>query len=182
MSSVAIQGGRGSYSEEAAIQLLGAEATILECTDLNETFRALASRAAEFAVVPVKNKIIGVIEPARSLIGINRVRVIEEFPLPVHHLLAGLPGARFADLQAVRSQAEALRQCGVFLTANPQLVPIFGPDTALSVKQVMDDGDGRIGAIASRRAAELYGAAILREEVADDPDNWTTFALLTKPS
>ena len=39
-------------------------------------------------------------------------------------------------------------------------------------------GDKKRAAIASRRAAELYGAAILREHLEDDRENYTRFFLL----
>jgi prephenate dehydratase len=178
MTLTAIQGVRGSYSEEAAIRILGQGADILECADFEETFAALSAKKADFAVVPVRNKIVGEIEAAVSLLQSNRFKVLEELPLRVKHVLAGCDGARFEDLQTVRSHIEALKQCRRFLTANPRLKQVIGADTASSVRRIVEEGAAANAAIGSRRAAEMYGATIITEDIADDLDNWTTFYLL----
>lgn len=178
MTLAAIQGVRGSYSEEAAIRILGRGADILECRDFEETFAALSAKEADFAVVPVRNKIVGDIEGAMSLLRSNRMRVLDELPLRVRHVLATADGARFEDLQTVRSHIEALKQCGRFLSANPHLTRVVGADTASSVRRIAEEGNSANAAIGSRRAAEMYGAAIIMEDIADDIDNWTTFYLL----
>lgn len=178
MTLTAIQGVRGSYSEEATIRILGPSADILECRDFEETFAALSAKRADFAVVPVRNKIVGDIEAAVSLLQSNRMRVLDELPLKVQHVLAGTSGARFEDLQTVRSHIEALKQCRRFLSANPQLTQVVGADTASSVRRIVEEGNSVNAAIGSRRAAEMYGATIIMEDIADDLDNWTTFYLL----
>jgi len=43
---------------------------------------------------------------------------------------------------------------------------------------VIRDGNIANAAICSRRAAELYGADIILETVADDVDNWTVFYVI----
>ena len=178
MTLTAIQGVKGSYSEEAAIRMLGRGAGILECADFEETFAALSAKKADFAVVPVRNKIVGDIEAAVSLLQNNRMRVLDELPLRVKHVLAGRAGARFENMQTARSHIEALKQCRRFLSANPQLTQVVGADTASSVRRIVEEGNSVNAAIGSRRAAEMYGATIIMEDIADDLDNWTTFYLL----
>lgn len=174
----AIQGVRGSYSEEAAGRLLGGSVCILECSDFEETFIAVSTKKADFAVVPVRNKIVGEIEAAVSLVSRTGIKVLDELPLRVRHVLAGTGGARFEDLKTVRSHIEALKQCRRFLTGNPNLTQVVGEDTASSIRRIVEEGNAENAAIGSRRAAEMYGAAIIMENIADDPDNWTTFYLL----
>jgi prephenate dehydratase len=178
MSLAAIQGVRGSYSEEATFRILGGGTEILECVDFDETFTAILTGRSEFAVVPVRNKIVGEIEATMSLIKRNSMRILEELPLKVCHVLAGTQDAAFEDLKTVRSHIEALKQCRRFLTANTQLTQVIGADTASSVRRIVEEGTRESAAIGSRRAAELYGAKILRENIADDLENWTTFYLL----
>jgi prephenate dehydratase len=178
MSLAAIQGIRGSYSEEATYKLLGDGADILECADFESTFRAIARGEAEFAVVPVRNKIVGEIDASLSLVRTSRLRILDKLPLKVCHVLAGTPDASCDDLKTVRSHIEALKQCRRFLSENARLTQIIGADTASSIRRIVEEGDRENAAIGSRRAAEMYGARILRENIADDADNWTTFYLL----
>lgn len=178
MSLAAIQGVRGSYSEEATYRILGDGADILECTDFEGTFQAILSGAAEFAVVPVRNKIVGDIEATISLIRQNPLRILDEMPLKVRHVLAGTARAGFDDLKSVRSHIEALKQCRGLLTANSHLTQVIGADTASSIRRIVEEDIAENAAIGSRRAAEMYGAKIIREDIADDPENWTTFYLL----
>jgi chorismate mutase/prephenate dehydratase len=178
MIRVAIQGVRGSYSEEAATQLFGADAAIVECRDFESTFAAVRSGEAEHAVIPVENKIIGPIAKTMKLLRVNRNNVIEKLPLRVRHVLAGVPGATFEEVKSVRSHIEALKQCRRFFAKNPNIRQVVGADTASSIRNVIRDGDAANAAICSRRAAELYGADIILETIADDVDNWTVFYVI----
>jgi prephenate dehydratase len=54
-------------------------------------------------------------------------------------------------------------------------------DTAGSVREMMDRGDKSWASIAGRRAADHYGAVILRENIEDNAENFTRFVLLLPP-
>ena len=175
---VAIQGISGSYSEEAARRLLGDDVRVLECADFDETFAAVRTGNAENAVVPVENKIVGEIRRPLDLLQAGGYRILDKLPLKVQHVLAGTPDAEIDRLVSVRSHVEALRQCRRFLTGHSNLKQIIGADTASSIRRIVDQGNPVNAAIGSRRAAELYGAKVLAEDIADDTDNWTTFYLI----
>jgi prephenate dehydratase len=51
-------------------------------------------------------------------------------------------------------------------------------DTAGSVREIVQAADRKRAAIASKRAAQIYGGQILRENLEDDPENYTRFVLL----
>ena len=180
MSVVAIQGVRGSYSEEAALCLMGGDAEIVECLDFAEAFDTVVNSSAEYAVVPVENKIVGEIEDVVGLLRTSSFRVIEKSRLKVEHILAG---ARDCDgevesIRTVRSHIEALKQCRRFLAANNSIRQVIGADTASSVRRIVEENIASNAAIGSRRAAEIYGAKIIAENIADDDENWTTFCLI----
>lgn len=180
MSVVAIQGVRGSYSEEAARVMFGTSADILECLKFEDAFQSLLESRAEYAVIPFKNKIVGAIETPHELLKNTDLKILDELPLAVRHVLVGTNDAKFESLTSVRSHVEALKQCRKFLSNHQNLQQIIGADTASSIKRVVEENDSRNAAIGSRRAAEIYGAKILQENIADDAENWTTFYLLRK--
>jgi prephenate dehydratase len=178
MTRVAIQGVAGSYSEEAVERFFGSDAAIVECRSFEDAFAAVTLRKADNAVVPVENKIVGEIRQTMDLLEAGTFRILERLPLKVRHVLAGTVDAEEEMLISVRSHVEALKQCRKFFTLNPHLTQIVGADTASSVRRVVSEADPTRAAIGSRRAAELYGARVLREDIADVRDNWTTFFLL----
>jgi chorismate mutase/prephenate dehydratase len=178
MKKVAIQGIEGSYSEAAAREIVGAGAEILCCRNFEQTFETLLAGKAFYAVVPLKNKILGFIEKPLELLNKSSVRVISELPLEIRHVLIGTPNADFENVAEIESHAEALKQCKNFLSENPQIRQIVGDDTASSVKKIVGENEASRAAIGSRRAAEIYGGKILRENIADDAENVTWFYLL----
>jgi len=176
---VAIQGTKGSYSEEAAQKLFSGKKTcVLECLNFEQTFDAVVSKRANYAVVPFKNKIVGEIETPHILFKQTNLRILEELPLEIRHVLVGTKDANFENLKSVRSHAEALKQCCMFLSKHQKLQQIIGADTASSIRRIVEENNAENAAIGSRRAAEIYGAKILKENIADDLENWTTFYLL----
>jgi prephenate dehydratase len=73
----------------------------------------------------------------------------------------------------------ALAQCERFFASHPAIKRVAADDTAGSVRDIMQAGDPGKAAIASSRAASVYGAIILREHLEDHPENYTRFLLLT---
>ena len=175
---VAIQGVKGSYSEEAARRFFGAKANIVECLNFEDTFNSVISNQTKYAVVPLKNKIVGEIKSATEFLNRTNLKISDELPIEVRHVLAGTKTAEFENLNTVRSHVEALKQCREFLLSNQHLQQIIGADTASSIRRIVEEKLPENAAIGSRRAAEIYGAKILLENIADDLDNWTTFYLL----
>ncbi|MFN2502007.1 MAG: prephenate dehydratase domain-containing protein [Pyrinomonadaceae bacterium] len=180
MTQVAIQGIVGSYSEEAAIKMLGASVNLLECGDFAAVFQALSAGTALRGIVPVRNKIVGDIAATAELLAANNIRIVDEFDLEIHHILAGTDDAKLADLRSIMSHPEALKQCSVYLAAHPKIKSVAAADTASSVQRISRDNLKQNAAIASARAARIYGAKILSENISNDPKNWTTFALIEK--
>lgn len=179
MSLVAIQGIRGSYSEEAVRKMFGEKAAILECLSFEETFQAVLSKKAEFALLPLKNKIVGEIKSATSILKRTNLQILDELLLKIQHVLVGTNDAKIEKVRTIYSHEEALKQCRKFLSENADWQTIIGGDTASCVRQIITERSATGAAIGSRRAAEIYGGKILKENIADDLENVTTFYLIS---
>jgi prephenate dehydratase len=178
--TVAIAGTHGSYSEEAAIRMLGREAEMVECAGFDIVFNQVLTGRARYAAIPMRNKIVGEIETNRELLKKTAFSVVDRIRLDIEHVLAGTHDAELVRLRAVRSHTEALKQCRRFFKLRPSISKIPGRDTAESIRQIVQHNDPTIAAIGSRRAAEVYGAKILMKDIADDAANWTEFYLLAR--
>jgi prephenate dehydratase len=106
--------------------------------------------------------------------------VVGETSLRISHQLIAMPGTPLRDVKRVFSHPVALNQCRRFFQTNPQLHAVPFYDTAGSVKMLRDEKPPASAAIASGKAAEIYGGVILRRGIEDDRQNFTRFFLLSK--
>lgn len=175
---IAFQGERGAFSEEAALKLLGDDITLVPCATFDATFSAIRDRAADYVLAPMENSLAGSVHRSFDLLVESGLHIVGEVIIPIVHNLIGVPGATIERIASVESHPVALAQCEQFFIENPRLKRIPAEDTAGSVRKVMRAGDSTRAAIASKRAAELYDAAILQEHLEDDRENYTRFFLL----
>jgi prephenate dehydratase len=178
---VAFQGEPGAFSEAAAVQLLGEGIKTVPRATFDAAFRAIAEGAADALLVPVENTLAGSVVRVYDLLLESPLEICGETIQPIEHHLMGCPGATFGELKSVASHPMALAQCEKFFEANPKLKRVPAEDTAGSVREMMDRGDRSAASIAGRRAAGVYGAAILRENIEDNAENFTRFVLLLPP-
>jgi prephenate dehydratase len=176
---VAFQGERGAFSEEAAIKLLGGGITLVPRPTFEAMFGAVDEGVADLALAPIENSLAGSVHRSFDLLVESRLNIVGEVIIPIVHNLIGLPGAKLATVETVESHPVALAQCEQFFVEHPRLKRVVREDTAGSVHGVMDGGDTRRAAIASRRAAEIYGGTILQEHLEDNRENYTRFLLLS---
>jgi prephenate dehydratase len=179
---VAFQGERGAFSEEAALKLLGGDIVLVPRGSFEATFSAIRDRSADYVLAPMENSLAGSVHRSFDLLVESGLHIIGEVVIPIVHSLIGLPSSNRAALVSVESHPVALAQCEQFFIAHPHLKRIVTEDTAGSVRDIVRAGDLRRAAIASARAAELYGAVILQAHLEDDRENYTRFFLLAASS
>ena len=175
---IAFQGERGAFSEEAALKLLGADIVLVPCPTFDATFSAIRNQVADYVLAPMENSLAGSVHRSFDLLVESGLHIVAEVIIPIVHNLIGVPGAALERIASVESHPVALAQCEQFFNGHPRLKRIVAEDTAGSVREVMRAGDPTRAAIASKRAAELYGAVILQEHLEDDRENYTRFFLL----
>jgi prephenate dehydratase len=175
---VAFQGERGAFSEEAALKLLGADIELVPQRTFETLFRSVETGEADYVLAPIANSIAGPVYASLDLLQRSSLHALGEVEIHIEQHLIGCPEANFDNIETVQSHPVALAQCQRFLAEHPRLKPIAAYDTAGSVAEVIRRGDRTRAAIAGRRAAQLYGASIIRESIQDRPENFTRFVLL----
>jgi len=176
---VAFQGERGAFSEQAAVSLLGEHITPVPRPTFESLFAAIDDGAADLILAPIENALAGSLHRTYDLLLASNLTIAGEVVIPIAMHLIGPPGARWEDVRSVESHPVALAQCERFFSAHPHIRRVVTEDTAGSVRDVVRAADVSRAAIASRRAAEIYGGVILREQLEDDPANFTRFLLLS---
>ena len=180
--TVAYLGPRGTFSEEAAI-LYAPESEHLPCPSIRDAATAAESRETEEAVLPIENSIEGAVNMTLDyLIHDSTLSIVGEVVLPIRQCLIVAEGSRREDIKTIRSHPQALAQCRLYLeTTYPNASLIASISTAGAVEEALNEGKNS-AAIGNRRAAELFGAAVLEAGIEDNPNNMTRFVAMGRNS
>jgi prephenate dehydratase len=173
----AYQGEPGAFSEAAAARL-DPSAETMPCRAFEDVFAAVASGAATHGVLPIENSVGGSIHRNYDLLKDHELPIVAEVELKVEHNLIALPGVTLEDVRRVYSHPQALAQCEVFLQSLRGIDIVATYDTAGSARMIREGALRDTAAVASRRAAEVFGLTILRERVQDFDSNITRFIVI----
>ncbi|KAM6576235.1 hypothetical protein CsatB_028072 [Cannabis sativa] len=177
---VAYQGVPGAYSEAAAGKAYP-NCEAIPCDQFEVAFQAVELWIADRAVLPIENSLGGSIHRNYDLLLRHRLHIVGEVQLPVHHCLLALPGVRKEYLTRVISHPQALAQCELTLTKlGLNVAREAVDDTAGAAEYVAAHNLRDTAAIASARAADLYGMNILADGIQDDSSNVTRFVMLAR--
>jgi len=176
----AFQGEHGAYSEQAVLDHYQGQTTTLPCESFDRVFATVTGGEVDLGFIPVENSLAGSIHRNYDLLLQHNLVVTGEHYLRVSHCLISLPGVALGDIRRVISHPQALAQCENSLRALPgvSIEPVY--DTAGSVKMIKELGDPTVAAVASRRAAEIYGLPVLRADFEDNPENYTRFQIIAR--
>ena len=176
---VAFQGEIGAYSEDAVYSFFGPSVEVKPCKNLSDVFESVEAGEAEYGVVPVENSIEGSVNQTYDLFLEHNLKVRGEIVLKLVHCLITNPKTDLVSIEVVYSHPQALAQCRGFLEKlGCEVFPTY--DTAGSVKMMKEKGLLSAGAIASERAAEIYGMKVLVKGIADNLNNYTRFFVLSE--
>lgn len=176
---VAYQGEPGAYGEEAVVRYAGAHATPVPRASFAEVFSSVALGETNCGLTPIENSQAGSITEVYDLLRHSGLFVTGELCLPVNHCLLCLPDQRMSDIRRVLSHPQALAQCDTFLRdLGVEIVAAY--DTAGSAKLIHDQQLRGVAAVASERAAHIYGLQILARGIQTVVDNYTRFVALSR--
>src|SRR5881397_3480525 len=178
--TVAIQGEAGSFSHAAALQALGPDIRLVPCPSFEELFRAVEQGDAARGAVPIENSLAGSVHENYDLLSAHALHVVAETQVRVRHCLIARPGTDRASIRRVASHPVALAQCRRFFADHPDVVAVPAYDTAGSVRDLMAGTVEADAAIASKLAAELYGADVIAEGLEDHAENYTRFLVVAR--
>lgn len=176
---IAYQGAPGAHSHLAALARLP-DATPLGMGDFGAVAAAVAAGRVERGLLPVWNSIVGEVSEAVAVLSEwPGLEVLDRFDRDIEHCLLALDGADLDSLRWAESHPVALAQCARWLSGH-RLAPRVAADTAGAARAIAADRDWTRAAIAPADAAERYGLAILARDIADAPDNRTTFVVVAR--
>lgn len=176
---VVYQGVPGAFSEQATIAFFGEQVELINVPAFEDILTALENDEADYGVLPVENSSAGFVSGSYDLLLKHDVFITGEKILKIEQSLLGLPGARIEDIDTVYSHPQGLLQSKTFL-AEYDWKQIAYDNTAMAAQKVKEEGLKNQAAIASVRAAKLYGLSVLKEAINFANSNATRFFILRK--
>lgn len=182
MNKIAIQGFEASFHEIAAIKFFGNDIETVECASFPILFNVMKDKTADFAVCAIENSLAGAILPNYAMLRNSDLIIVGEVYLRIEMNLMALPNQKIEQLEEVHSHPMALLQCRTFFDSYRNIQLIESNDTALSAKEIQQNHIKHRGAVASKRAAEIFNLEILAEDIHDNKRNFTRFLILANQS
>lgn len=183
---IAIQGGPGSFNEEAARwYCLGHRIPQYELVysyTSAKVLEALKRGEVERGVFALQNSIGGVVRESIEAMGDYTFKVIDFFDIVVDHCLVVKKGTHLSDITTIMSHPQALAQCKDTLKYSyPEQKLVSGEgdmvDQATAAKALAaGELPDTTAVLCSKVCATMYDSLeILARGLQDRPDNFTTF-------
>ncbi|MDO5145968.1 MAG: bifunctional chorismate mutase/prephenate dehydratase [Eubacteriales bacterium] len=169
----------GSFTGMACEKFFGKDVDHYGVAKFKEVALALNDGDADYGVLPIENSSAGDVTGVYNILLENDVCIVGEVFVKVDHCLLGCPGSKIEEIHTVYSHPQGLMQCAPYLE-KMGAEQISVENTAIAAEMIARKGDKKEAAIASRRAAELYGLDILEESINFDDANVTRFVILSK--
>jgi chorismate mutase / prephenate dehydratase len=177
---VAYLGPEFTFSHLAAIERFGQSAELVPVGTIAAVFEEVERGQAHFGVVPMENSTDGRVSDTLDCFSRSTrardVHICGELPLRIHHCLLGV-GTR-DRVRTVYSKPQPLSQCRNWLARhlpNADLHEVAS--TADAARRAKDEPES--AAVASAQAGVNYELPVLVQNIEDNPDNITRFAIIT---
>ncbi len=176
---VAIQGGAGSFHEISSLFHFGQNIENVAFDSFRKLVDALETNKLHAGLMAIENTVAGSLMPNYALLKDKNIQIIGEILLRIEQNLMALPNQSIKDIKEVHSHPMALQQCAKFLKQYPNIKLIETDDTANSARRIAEQKLKNVAAIASIRAADLFGLNVLDKSIETNKRNFTRFLILT---
>ena len=179
MVTVAYPGRDGAHSAAACETLFPEGAEIVALPSFSAVADAAAAHEVAFGVLPIESSLSGPVAETHDLLYSSPLSITGETVLPIRHCLVGVAEVPLSEIRIVHSHPAALDQCRRLLAALPHATAVAAATTADAAALVASAQEPTHVAIASERAAHLFGLEILAGNVGDHPEAYTRFVAVS---
>lgn len=173
---VAYLGPEGTYSYLAALEQFGKGTQYIAEEHPRDIFSAVASKKAEYGILPIENTIEGVVTHHLDLFMDFSLTICGEVEIPVTHNLLSKERNK-EKVKTVYSHPHALSQCRQWLDRKLSQAKRVAVSSTAKAAQMARDKPGA-AAIASEYASKLYHVPIRARRIEDYAHNVTRFLIL----
>ena len=178
--TVGFYGVKGSFSQEALKGYFGEKVDTKAISEFEDIFLDLRYGKINYGVIPIENSSTGAISEIYDLLNKYNFYIIGEKYLKISQNLIGIKGSTLDGIKEVYSHSQGLEQSMEFLKGYKHWKLVSFNSTAKSAQLVKERQDKTLAAIASSKAAEIYGLEILQKNVNSNATNTTRFVVIGK--
>jgi chorismate mutase / prephenate dehydratase len=175
LQRVAFLGPEFSYSHQAAIERFGEAADLTPVSTIAAVFEEVNRGHAEFGIVPIENSTDGRIVDTLDMFTRLPLRICGEVQISIHHNL--LAKCSRSEISEIYSKPQAFSQCRNWVNRHMPHAQLRHVTSTSIAAQLARDKPGA-AAIASNRAAVEYGLNVVAEDIQDNQNNVTRFAVI----
>jgi prephenate dehydrogenase len=188
--NIGIQGGRGSFNEQALNEYLlrhGIKKVKVHYLFTTEkVMRNLHYGNIDLGLFAIHNSVGGMVTESIQAIAKYKFNIVEEFGIKISHMLMHLPTIDPQSIKLVMAHDQVLKQCQSNLAKTfPNLKQVSGKgdllDTATAAKAL---AQGKIPQdrfiLGPEILAELYGLKIHARDLQDSAQNFTSFLMVAR--
>ncbi|PID34709.1 MAG: hypothetical protein CR971_01875 [candidate division SR1 bacterium] len=176
---VAFLGPEGSYTHQVVKNHFDSiNFLYLSLNSIEDVFKTLNNKEADFGVVPSENEIVGPIKITHDCLDKYNLNIVTEIDMNIHHCFVSKV-KNIENIKSIYSHPSAYEQCKRFLDKNLFSGLNFVPTTSTSIAAKMSLKDKNSAAICSHVAAKIYNIPIMFKNIEDSSFNRTTFLVLS---
>lgn len=169
-------GPEASYTHIAALNHFSHSGHFIREASIRDVFQQVDKKESNYGVVPVENSIEGAVNHTLDLFYEFDLTVVAEHYEPISHDLLSLDG-NLDGIKTVYSHPQALAQCRNWLLKKlPGVRMVETSSTSQAATIAVGEKDA--GAIASSRAAHIYGLQVVESKIEDFSGNVTRFLVI----
>jgi len=172
---VAYLGPPFSFTHLAAIERFAESADMVPVRTIASVFDEVNRGHADYGIVPIENSTDGRVVDTLDMFTRLPLRICGEVQINVHHNL--LARCQRSEVTEIYSKPQALSQCRDWLSHNMTQTRLIEVTSTSTAAQLARDKHGA-AAVASRQAALEYDLHIVADNIEDNPNNVTRFAII----
>lgn len=182
---IGIQGGKGSFNEEAALCFLQRntikEYKIKYLHTTERVLEELEKSKIDRGQFAIHNSTGGIVHESIKAMGKYRFEVVHEFGIKISHALLIRKDASFEEIDTIMTHPQVLAQCKKTLAHKyPSLKTTSGEGDLVDhakVAELLSKNvlEKNIATMGSKVLAELYNLKIIDSNLQDQKQNYTSF-------
>lgn len=185
-----IQGGKGSFNEEAIHYYLKktkiAKFKIKYLYTSENVLKALHRGDIDYGQFAIHNLAGGIVGESIQAMANYKFKIIEEFAIKISHALMIRRDVKFSQVSTIMTHPQVLAQCqGTIQKKYPNLKQTSGEKKLIDhavVAKYLSEGKlpKNIATLGSKVLAEIYNLQIIEDNLQDAKENCTSFLLVSR--